>query len=133
MDRERKQREFIETWPYAPHLLQLLEDQVLVATDAQETRDLIRILANLFKSRGDKVPVLTAADFRLDDDKAGIGALLNSVANEHHRSLREKALHNLQAVVDALPNHGPVIPHLNEMVSALLLPPWACPAWSVSS
>ena len=121
LDRERKQREFIETWPYAPHLLQLLEDQVLVATDAQETRDLIRILANLFKSRGDKVPVLTAADFRLDDDKAGIGALLNSVANEHHRTLREKALHNLNAVVNAVPNYPSVIPHLNEVVSALWL------------
>jgi hypothetical protein len=33
----------------------------------QETRDLIRILADLFKSRGAAVPVLTAADFRLDD------------------------------------------------------------------
>ena len=34
----------------------LLEEQVLVATDAQETRDMIRILANLYKSRGDAVP-----------------------------------------------------------------------------
>ena len=49
---------------------------MLIATDAQETRDLIRILANLYKSRGEAVPVLTAADFRLDDDTSGIGALL---------------------------------------------------------
>ena len=49
---------------------------MLVATEAQETRDMIRILANLFQSRGDKTPILTAADFRLDDDAAGIGALL---------------------------------------------------------
>jgi len=46
--------------------------------NAQETRDLIRILANLFKSRGDGTPILTAADFRLDDDAAGILALLDS-------------------------------------------------------
>lgn len=43
--------------------MQLLEDQVLIAADAQETRDLIRILVDLFKVRGDKVPVITAADF----------------------------------------------------------------------
>lgn len=29
---------------------------------------MIRILANLYKSRGEAAPVLTAADFRLDDD-----------------------------------------------------------------
>jgi hypothetical protein len=63
---------------------------VLIATDAQETRDMIRILANLYKSRGEAVPVLTAADFRLDDDTSGIGALLDSVSNEHHRTLRAK-------------------------------------------
>ena len=47
--------------------------------------------------------------------------MLNSVANEHHRTLREKALHNLNAVVNAVPNYPSVIPHLNEVVSALWL------------
>ncbi|MCA3581745.1 MAG: DUF499 domain-containing protein, partial [Bradyrhizobium sp.] len=85
-EQERKRQEFTESWPYAPHLLRLLEEQVLIATDAQETRDLIRILANLFKSRGENAPLLTAADFRLDDDTSGIGALLEAVANQHHRT-----------------------------------------------
>ncbi len=58
-EQERKLKEFVDTWPFAPHLLQLLEDQVLVATDAQETRDLIRILANLYKSQGNSVLELT--------------------------------------------------------------------------
>lgn len=120
-DYERKKNDFIETWPYAPHLLQLLEDQVLIATDAQETRDLIRILASLFKSRGETEPILTAADFRLDDDAAGIGALLDSVANAHHASLREKALRNLQAVTEAIPNHASSIPHLQEIIGSLWL------------
>ena len=48
---------------FATVLMRLLEDQVLVATEAQETRDLIRILVDLFKSRGDVSPVITAADF----------------------------------------------------------------------
>ena len=104
-EQDRKKREFVESWPFAPHLLQLLEDQVLVATDAQETRDLIRILANLFKSRGDDSPVLTSADFWLDDEASGIGALLDSVANQQHRTLRDKALRNLTSVVEAVPDY----------------------------
>lgn len=120
-EQDRKRREFVDSWPYAPHLLQLLEDQVLVATDAQETRDMIRILANLFKSRGDSTPILTAADFRLDDDAAGIGALLDSVSNQHHRTLREKAQRNLTSVTDAVPSHASIVPHLQEIVAALWL------------
>jgi len=120
-EQDRKHRDFMECWPFAPHLLQLLEDQVLVATDAQETRDLIRILANLFKSRGENSPVLTAADFRLDDDGASIGALLDSVANQQHRSLRDKALRNLVSVTEAVPDHRTKVPHLQEIIGALWL------------
>ncbi len=120
-EQERKQRDFLDSWPFAPHLLQLLEDQVLVATDAQETRDLIRILANLFKSRGEATSVLTSADFKLDDDTTGIGALLDSVANQQHRALRDKALRNLTSVVEAVPDHASKAPHLQEIVGALWL------------
>lgn len=120
-EQDRKRREFTESWPYAPHLLRLLEEQVLIATDAQETRDMIRILANLYKSQGEAVPVLTAADFRLDDDASGIGALLDSVSNEHHRSLREKAQHNIISVTEAVYDHANLAPHLQEIVGALWL------------
>lgn len=116
-----KRREFIESWPYAPQLLRLLEEQVLIATDAQETRDMIRILANLYKSQGQTAPVLTAADFRLDDDGSGIGALLDSVSNEQHRRLRAKAQHNIIAVTEALPDHAQRVPHLQQIVGALWL------------
>jgi len=120
-EQDRKRREFTEAWPFAPHLLQLLEDQVLIATDAQETRDLIRILANLFKSRGEDTGILTSADFRLDDDTSGIGALLDSVANQQHRTLREKALRNVTSVVEAVPEHATKVPHLQEIMGALWL------------
>jgi hypothetical protein len=120
-EQERKRNEFIESWPYAPHLLRLLEEQVLIATDAQETRDMIRILANLYKSRGEVAPVLTAADFRLDDDASGIGALLDSVSNEHHRTLRAKAQQNIISVTEAVSNHASHAPHLQEIVGALWL------------
>lgn len=120
-EHERKRREFTESWPFAPHLLRLLEEQVLIATDAQETRDLIRILANLYKRHGEAVPVLTAADFRLDDDTSGIQALLEAVANQHHRTLREKAQQNIISVQEARHDHANVAPHLQEIVGALWL------------
>lgn len=120
-EQERKRQEFNESWPFAPHLLRLLEEQVLVATDAQETRDMIRILASLFKSRGEVAPVLTAADFRIDDETAGIGALLDSVSNAHHRTLREKAQQNIISVTEAVPNHASLSPYLQEVVGALWL------------
>ncbi len=120
-ERDRKNREFLETWPFAPHLMQLLEDQVLVATDAQETRDLIRILADLFKARGETAPVLTAADFRLDDDSSGIVALLDSVANQHHAALREKAQRNLSAVREAVPDYAVTVPDLSRVIGSLWL------------
>lgn len=120
-EHDRKRKEFTESWPFAPHLLRLLEEQVLIATDAQETRDMIRILANLYKSHGEAVPVLTAADFRLDDEASGIGALLDSVSNEHHRTLREKAQQNIISVIEAVYDHAQLAPHLQEIVGALWL------------
>jgi hypothetical protein len=120
-EHDRRKRDFLEMWPFAPHLMQLLEDQVLVATDAQETRDLIRILADLFKSCGEASPILTAADFRLDDETSGIAALLDSVANQHHAALREKAQRNLTAVLEVVASPKTVVPHLEEIVGALWL------------
>ena len=120
-EHERKRKEFLVSWPFAPHLLRLLEEQVLIATDAQETRDMIRILANLYKSRGEVAPVLTAADFRLDDDASGIGALLDSVSNEHHRTLRAKAQQNIISVTEAVSDHINLAPHLKDIVGALWL------------
>ena len=118
---QRVRTEFLEAWPFAPHLMVLLEDQVLVATQAQETRDLIRILADVFKSRNAASPIITAADFRLDDDSSGIAALLDSVSNQHHANLREKAQRNLSAVLDAVREPAQNVPHLADIVSALWL------------
>ncbi len=117
----RTREEFVRSWPYAPHLMQLLEDQVLMATNAQETRDLIRILADLYKRRGELTPVITAADFRLEDEESGIAALLDSMANQHHAKLREKALRNLEAVKDAVVSTAQKVPHLEGVIGTLWL------------
>jgi len=115
----RWRQDYLECWPFTPQLIQLLEDQILVATQAQDTRDLICILASLFKARGKKVPVLTAADFDIEDDAAGISALIDSVANNQHKTLRAKAVRNLEAVRDAVPSHASALPHLIDIMAAL--------------
>jgi len=120
-EHQRTRESFIHAWPYAPHLIELLEDQVLMATHAQETRDLIRILADLFKRRGKDIPIITAADFRIDDESSGITALLDSMANQHHAKLREKAMRNLEAVRDAVTNTSQKVPHLEGIIGALWL------------
>ena len=118
-EQEKIHQDFIEAWPFAPHMMQLLEDQILMATHAQETRDLIRILADLYKQHGDNQPIITAADFRLDNEHSGITSLLDSVSNQHHAKLREKALRNLEAVTNAANSSGQKLQHLEEIISAL--------------
>lgn len=120
-EHEKRTDDFIESWPFAPHLLKLLDDQVLIATDAQETRDLIKILVDLFKTHDEKDPIITAADFSLTDEKSGVASLLDSVANQLHKDLREKALRNYDAVIEAVPRAKTTIPHAEEIISALWL------------
>jgi len=120
-EHESKLRDFIEAWPFSPELMQLLDDQVLIATDTQETRDLLRILVDVFKTAGEKSPVLTAADFSLTNEKSGVASLLDSVANSIHRNLRDKALRNKDAVEQALHTSGQTVPHLEDVLSSLWL------------
>ncbi|MCK5791909.1 MAG: DUF499 domain-containing protein [Ketobacter sp.] len=120
-EHEAKLRDFIEAWPYSPELMQLLDDQVLIATDTQETRDLLRILVDVFKTAAEKSPVITASDFSLTNDKSGVASLLDSVANAMHRDLRTKALRNKEAVEQAVQATGQSVPHLEEVLSSLWL------------
>jgi hypothetical protein len=92
-----------------------------VATEAQETRDLIRILVNLFKTGGEDSPVITAADFNISDDTSSVTSLLSSVANPLHRALLEKARRNLEAVKLAVKEPEANVPHASDIISALWL------------
>lgn len=118
---DARRSEFLEAWPYSPVLMQLLEDQVLVATEAQETRDLIRILVDLFKTRGEQSPVITAADFDISNENGGVTSLLNSVSNNVHRTLLQKAQRNLEAVRTAVQDPDTNVPHVSGIISALWL------------
>jgi hypothetical protein len=119
---EKFRSRFVESWPYSPELLRLLDDEVIFAVQAQGTRDLVRILVELFKARGETSPVLTPADFELSGDEAGSAAsLIDTVGIDHHKQLRDKALRNLTAVEEALGGDLSQTPHLREIVSALWL------------
>jgi hypothetical protein len=118
-EHEKHRRQFVEAWPYSPRLLQLLDDQVLIATETQETRDLLRILVDVFKASGDDTAILTPANFSLTSEKSGVTSLLDSVASQLHRDLRENALRNLEAVKNGVP--AAQVPHLEPILSALWL------------
>ena len=74
-DQARLREEVIACWPFSPELLELLEDHILMAAAAQDSRDFIRMLAEVFRVRGQAVPLVTAADFCVDDDDCGVTTL----------------------------------------------------------
>jgi hypothetical protein len=118
-EHEKHRKEYLDAWPFSPRLLQLLDDQVLIAAETQETRDLLRILVDVFKAAGENSAILTAADFKLTSKKAGVTSLLDSVASQLHRDLRENALRNLEAVQNGVASEQ--VPHLEAILSALWL------------
>lgn len=115
-DHARIRREALDCWPFAPELLALLEDRILMAAAAQDKRDMIRILAEVFRARGEDVPVVTAADFHVDDDACGVTSLLDSFATTaDQEQLRVKAQRNLEAIRAA----NVAAPHAREIISSL--------------
>lgn len=115
-EKERVQQEVFACWPFSPELLELLEDHILLSSAAQETRDLIRILAQVFRSRGDLVPVITPADFFVDGDSDEVQTLVDSIAVQAgQEKLRQIAQRNLELVRDS----GVNVPHARELVSAI--------------
>jgi hypothetical protein len=98
-EKDRLRREVVDAWPFSPDLLGLLEDHILMAESAQDKRDLIRVLAELFRARGNAVPILTPSDFIVTDDECGVLTLLDSFATTvDQEHLREKAIRNLGAL-----------------------------------
>lgn len=62
------------------------------------------------------MPVITTADFCVDDDDCGVTSLLDSFATSADQErLREKAIRNLQAIHDA----GIHVPPVREVISSL--------------
>ena len=115
-DQSRLRHEVVETWPYSPELISLLEENIMMAEAAQETRDLIRVLAEVFRARGHDVPVVTAADFHIDDDECGVITLIDSFATTaDQEQIRDRAQRNLEAINEA----GIDAPNAREVISGI--------------
>lgn len=115
-DHARLAAECAECWPYSPELLSLLEDQILMAAAAQDSRDFIRMLAEVFRARGANTSVITPGDFSVDDDECGVTTLIDSFATSADQErLREKAIRNLSALREA----NIVAPHMREVISSI--------------
>jgi hypothetical protein len=108
-------KEVVTEWPFSPELLNLLEDHILMSSAAQGSRDMIRMLAEVYKSRGHLVPLLTPADFTIDDDECGIMPLLEAFTTSDQEKLRDKAIRNLTEIHNA----GVTAPHAREVISSL--------------
>lgn len=115
LERQRRADEVAECWPFSPELIERLEGHILMSRAAQETRDLIRILAAVYRSRGEAVPLLTPADFFVDDPTCGVQALLMSIAAAEQEDLLAVAHRNL----DALESQGLNIPLSREVITSL--------------
>jgi hypothetical protein len=119
-ERPRIVREVVGSWPFAPELLSLLNDQILVSTAAQDERDIIKILTLIFRTRGEAVPIITPADFSVDEagDIGSVQTLLDSIAStDLQAQLRDVAIRNL-ADVQALTTP---VPEARELVSSIWL------------
>jgi len=115
-DQMKLSEECAECWPFSPELLKLLEDQILMAAAAQDSRDFIRMLAEVFRARGASTPIITPADFSVDDDNCGVTTLIDSFATSADQEhLREKAIRNLSTMKDA----NIVAPHMREVISSI--------------
>jgi len=115
-ERDRIYNEVIDGWPFSPELLDLLQDQILMTQAAQDTRDLIKVLASVYYSRGEHVSLITPADFLVDEDYGGVQILLDSIATKGEQAdLREIAQRNL----DYIKTLDVKIPDAREMISAL--------------
>ena len=108
--------EICACWPFAPELLVLLEDQILMASAAQETRDMIRILAMIFKSKGESSNIITSSCFSVEGDSSEVQTLIDSIAQDTTvEKLREIAQRNLAEIIDS----GADISNCREMVASI--------------
>ena len=115
-EKVRIHQETFSCWPFSPELLSLLEDHILLSSVAQETRDMIRILAQVFKSRGDTVPFITPADFFVDGESDEVQTLVDSISVQAgQEKLRQIAQRNLASIRDS----GVNIPNARELLSTI--------------
>ena len=112
----RVQKEVFECWPFSPELIALLEDHILMSQAAQNARDMIRILAQVYKTRGEDAPIITPSDFFVDGETEEVQSLIDSIAQQvGQERLREIAQRNLETVLEI----GTNVSNSRELISAI--------------
>lgn len=120
VEQSELETQMVTLWPFSIDLIGVMEEQILVATNAQETRDLIQILVALYKTAGDQTSILTPAHFGLDEESnPELEKLLTSLATAQTKQLAKIALRNLHAVKDNLKENCP--PFTGKALSSLYI------------
>ncbi len=114
-DEQARRDEVVACWPFSPELLDLLEKQILLSQNAQETREAIKILAALCRVKKADDPLLTPADFHVDGDGDSARALLTAIAQGEQEKLGEIAAANLRKVIES----GESVPNARGIISGM--------------
>ncbi len=108
----------VEIWPFSLDLIDVMEEQILLATKAQGTRDLILVLVYLYKAAGENEPVITPAHFGLNqDNNMELDKLLVAVNDAATSQLAKIAFKNVEVVRENLKEN---IPSFTEKALAAL-------------
>lgn len=118
-EQNRVSSEFQESWPFSPQLVTLLEKQLLLAVKLQETRDLIKLLANIYKSVSSDAVLITPSDVDVESSTSEFAKMLTAASETTLRDLRDKAILNIQAVRDADSEWNKSLPDLKGIMSSL--------------
>ena len=103
-----QQEQMIMAWPFSLDLLNVLEEQINVAMHTQETRDLILLLAYLYRSVGESVPIITPAYFGLDEERnPELDRLIAAIGTQNTHKLAKIALQNIKVLRDTLKDNFP--------------------------
>ncbi len=104
------QDSMVMTWPFSLDLLGVLEEQIMLATNAQETRDLLLVLAYLYRTVGESTPIITPAHFGLDEDKnKELDRLIAAIGTTNTHRLAKIALQNINVVRENFRENCPPI------------------------
>jgi len=100
--------QMVTAWPFSLDLLNVLEEQITVATHAQETRDLILLLAYLFRAVGENTPIITPAYFGLDEERnPELDRLIAAIGTQNTQKLAKIALQNIKVLRETLKENFP--------------------------
>ncbi len=102
------EKQSVEMWPFSLDLINVLEEQILLSTNAQGTRDLLQVLVYLYKATGETESVITPAHFGLSEDKnIELDKLIAAIGTKQTGQLAKIALKNIEVVKENLKENTP--------------------------